>query len=208
VNPDTHLRGLHYRLLNLDPTPYDGNWEWLRKASARARDLGLVEPWAFRDKRTRSPGNGPLYARRVSARRPPDQMGREWVPVLKEIPLFSGISTRHLRGIDARTRRYGPGDVIVREGDPGNAMYVILDGAVRVEPPRGRAVTLKAGSYFGEMSLLDGAPRAAAIRAVGDVTTMMISRGAFTKLLRREPQIAKILLRTLAGRLRAAHVQY
>jgi CRP-like cAMP-binding protein len=135
-------------------------------------------------------------------------MGREWVPVLKEIPLFSGLSTRHLRGIDARTRRYGPGDVIVREGDPGNAMYVILDGAVRVEPPRGRAVTLKAGSYFGEMSLLDDAPRAAAIRAVGDVTTMMISRGAFTKLLRREPQIARILLRTLARRLRAAQEQY
>ena len=128
--------------------------------------------------------------------------------MLKEIPLFSGLSTRHLRGIDARTRRYAPGEVIVREGDPGNAMYVILDGAVRVEPPRGRAVTLQAGSYFGEMSLLDDAPRAAAIRAVGDVTTMTISRGAFTKLLRREPQIARILLRTLARRLRTAQEPY
>jgi potassium efflux system protein len=135
-------------------------------------------------------------------------MGRDWVPVLKEVPLFAGLSTRHLRGIDARTRRYGPGDVIVRKGDPGNAMYVILDGAVRVEPPQGRAVTLKAGSYFGEMSLLDGAPRAAAVRAVGEVTTMMISRGAFTKLRRREPQIAEVLLRTLATRLRAAQRQY
>jgi CRP-like cAMP-binding protein len=131
-------------------------------------------------------------------------MGRDWVPVLKEVPLFAGLSTRHLRGIDARTRRYEPGEVIVREGDPGNAMYVILDGAVRIEPPQGRAVTLKAGSYFGEMSLLDGAPRAAAVRAVGEVTTMMISRGAFTKLRRRELQITEVLLRTLAARLRVA----
>jgi CRP-like cAMP-binding protein len=75
---------------------------------------------------------------------------------------------------------------------------------VRIEPPQGRPVTLKAGSYFGEMSLLDGAPRAAAVRAVGEVTTMMISRGAFTKLRRRELQITEVLLRTLAARLRVA----
>lgn len=54
VNPNTHLRGLHYRLLNLDSTPYNGDWEWLQRASGRARDLGLIEPWAFPDRRTRT----------------------------------------------------------------------------------------------------------------------------------------------------------
>jgi hypothetical protein len=54
VNLDVHLRGLYYRLLSLDSTGFDGNWKWLQKAAARARDLGLVDPWAFPDKRTRA----------------------------------------------------------------------------------------------------------------------------------------------------------
>jgi CRP/FNR family transcriptional regulator, cyclic AMP receptor protein len=81
---------------------------------------------------------------------------------------------------------------------------VILDGEVQVKPPGGRVVILKAGDYFGEMSLLDGAPRSANVSAVGEVTTMVIGRTAFTKLLRDEPRIAQVLLRTLATRLRNA----
>jgi CRP/FNR family cyclic AMP-dependent transcriptional regulator len=126
------------------------------------------------------------------------------VPVLKQLPLFERVSARHLRRIPARARRFGPGDSIVRTGDPGNAFYVILDGEVQVKPPGGRVVILKAGDYFGEMSLLDGAPRSANVSAVGEVTTMVIGRTAFTKLLRDEPRIAQVLLRTLATRLRNA----
>jgi CRP-like cAMP-binding protein len=118
------------------------------------------------------------------------------------------MSSRHLRRIPARARRYGAGETIVRAGDPGNAFYVILDGQVRVEPPTGPSLTLKAGDSFGEMALLDGAPRSADIRAAGEVTVMVIGRAGFTKLLRSEPQIAMTLLRTLAGRLRAAQEQY
>jgi CRP-like cAMP-binding protein len=79
---------------------------------------------------------------------------------------------------------------------------------VRVDPPKGRRVILKAGDYFGEMALLDGAPRSADITASGEVTVMVIARAAFSKLLRSEPQIAQVLLRTLAGRLRAAQKQF
>jgi CRP-like cAMP-binding protein len=135
-------------------------------------------------------------------------MGKDWVPVLKELPLFEGMSSRHLRRIPARAKRYGPGESIVREGDPGNAFYVVLDGKVRVDPPKGSSATLKAGDSFGEMALLDGAPRSADITAEGEVTVMVIGRSAFQKLVRSEPQIAATLLRTLAGRLRAAQDQY
>jgi CRP-like cAMP-binding protein len=134
----------------------------------------------------------------------PERIGGDWVPVLKQVPLFEGMSSRHLRRIPARAKRYGPGEVIVRAGDPGNAFYVILDGEVRVEPPRGRSVTLGAGDSFGEMALLDGAPRSADITAAGEVTVMVIGRAAFTKLLRSEPQMVAVLLRTLASRLRGA----
>ncbi len=139
---------------------------------------------------------------------PPERMGRDWVPVLKEIPLFEGMSSRHLRRIPARSKRYGDGEAIVRAGDPGNAFYVVLDGTVRVDPPAGASVTLTAGDALGEMSLLDGAPRSADITAVGEATLMVIGRAAFTKLLRNEPQMSAVLLRTLAGRLRAAQEQY
>jgi len=133
-----------------------------------------------------------------------ERIGRDWVPVLKQLPLFEGMSSRHLRRIPARAKRYGPGETIVRAGDPGNAFYVILDGTVRVDTPKGSSVTLTAGDSFGEMALLDGAPRSADITAAGEVTLMVIGRAAFTKLLRGEPQMAGALLRTLAGRLRAA----
>jgi CRP/FNR family transcriptional regulator, cyclic AMP receptor protein len=138
----------------------------------------------------------------------PERIGRDWAPMLKELPLFEGMSSRHLRRIPARAKRYGAGETIVRAGDPGNAFYVILAGQVRVEPPTGSPLTLKAGDSFGEMALLDGAPRSADILAAREVTVMVIGRAGFTKLLRSEPQIAMTLLRTLAGRLRAAQEQY
>jgi CRP-like cAMP-binding protein len=58
------------------------------------------------------------------------------------------------------------------------------------------------------MALLDGAPRSADIKAVGEVTVMVVARAAFTKLLRSEPQMSYALLQTLAVRLRAAQDQF
>ena len=141
-------------------------------------------------------------------KKPSDRIGKDWLPVLKGLPLFQGIPSRQLSRIPARVKRFGAGERIVRAGDPGNAFYVILDGAVRAEPPGRGAVVLAAGDYFGEMALLDGAPRSADITTVGEVTTMVIGRAAFAKLLRSEPQMAAVLLRTLARRLRAAQEQY
>jgi CRP-like cAMP-binding protein len=138
----------------------------------------------------------------------PERIGSDWVPVLKQLPLFEGMSSRHLRRIPARAKRYGPRETIVRAGDPGNAFYVILAGGVRVDRPNGTSVVLTAGESFGEMALLDGAPRSADITATGEVTLMVIGRAAFAKLLRSEPQMAAVLLRTLASRLRAAQEQF
>jgi CRP/FNR family transcriptional regulator, cyclic AMP receptor protein len=135
-----------------------------------------------------------------------DRMGGDWVPVLRDVPLFEGLSTRHLKRVAglARTRRFHPGAAIIRAGDPGSAFYVILDGEVRVMPASGKPVLLSAGAAFGEMALLDDAPRSADVVAEGEVLTMTIGRAAFEKLLRREPALSLALLRTLAARLRTA----
>lgn len=142
----------------------------------------------------------------MSVSRDSGGMGRDWVPVLAAVPLFAGLSRRHLKRIAtlARPRRFPDGAPMVRAGDPGTAFYVLLDGSARVLPSKGRPIRLHPGDAFGEMALLDDAPRSADVVADGEVLAMSIGRRAFDKLLRSEPQLSHALLRTLAARLRAA----
>lgn len=149
---------------------------------------------------------GPAARAAISLPRETRRSGEEWIPALAEVPLFRGLSRRHLKRVAslARLRRYGPGTSIVRAGDAGTAFFVLIDGTARVVPPKGRARRLGAGGFFGEMALLDDAPRSADVVAEGEVLVMTISRSAFGKLLKSESALAPELLRTLAARLRAA----
>jgi CRP-like cAMP-binding protein len=135
-----------------------------------------------------------------------DAMGRGWADVLGEIPLFAGLSKRHLNKIAglAKTRRYARFTPIVRAGERADNFYVILDGSALVKPPGKRSVRLTAGDAFGELALLDGAPRTATVEAQTEVTAMLLGRSAFLKTIEAEPKIAVTLMRTLAARLRAS----
>jgi CRP-like cAMP-binding protein len=114
-----------------------------------------------------------------------------WVPVLARVPLFRALSKRHLGRVArlAELKRFSAGDQVVRAGARGDAFYIILDGGARVAPVKGRAKKLGEGDYFGELALLDGAPRSATVSAIGTLTTARISRTAFQKLLKEEPAI-------------------
>jgi CRP/FNR family transcriptional regulator, cyclic AMP receptor protein len=151
---------------------------------------------------------GAGLAVRAALSTPPDsgRVGRDWVPVLAEVPLFRNLSRRHLKRVAslARMRRFGAGTSIVRAGDASSAFFVLIDGTARVVTPKGRARRLGSGDFFGEMALLDDSPRSADVVAEGEVLTLTISRSAFGKLLKSEPAIAHELLRTLASRLRSA----
>ena len=151
-------------------------------------------------------GAGPAARAAISLSRDAARDADEWAPVLADVPLFQNLSRRHLKRVASlgRMRRYGPGTSIVRAGDAGSAFFVLLDGTARVVTSKGRARRLGSGDFFGEMALLDDAPRSADVVADGEVLTMTISRSAFGKLLRSEPALSHELLRTLAGRLRAA----
>ncbi len=122
------------------------------------------------------------------------------------MPLFEGLSKHHLRRIAklARIRRFASGSAMVRAGDAGTSFFVMLDGTARVVSAGGRTRRLGAGDFFGEMALLDGAPRSADVVADGEVLTLTIGRSSFRKLLRKEPALTQALLSTLAARLRAA----
>ena len=130
-----------------------------------------------------------------------------WLPVLERVPLFAELKPRQLKRVAAvaRPKRFAAGATVVRMGDRGDAFHVILEGSVLVVRSTGRRpVKLGTGDFFGEMALLDDAPRSADVIAAEDTLTMTIGRVGFTKLLRSEPTVTHAILRTLAARLRAA----
>ena len=135
---------------------------------------------------------------------------RLWAPVLHELPLFAGVSQRHVRKIAALATeaRFSAGARIVRQGDPGDAFFVILDGDATVARARGLpSIPLGPGDSFGEMALLDGGERSATVVARSDVLCLRLGRTPFTKMLKREPDLALALLRELTRRLRVAELK-
>jgi CRP-like cAMP-binding protein len=136
----------------------------------------------------------------------PGARRRDWIPVLAQVPLFEGVSRRHLGRIAraATTRRFSAMTRIVQADDAGKTFYVILDGRASVLRKGRRIARLGPGEAFGEMALLTDAPRAATVIADTDVLAMCLSRAAFDKVLKSEPAVSIALLRTLAERLHAS----
>jgi len=130
---------------------------------------------------------------------------RGWVNVLEGVPLFAGLSRRHLKKVAGlgKLRRFHQGAAVVRAGSPGDALYVVLDGEVLVQRPGLPGLALGSGSFFGEMALLDSGARSATVVASGPVVCLAIEQSRFLKLVRAEPAIAVELLKEIASRLRA-----
>ena len=130
---------------------------------------------------------------------------RGWANVLAGVPLFAELNRRHLNKVAAigRIRRFHEGSAIVRAGERGDALFVILDGEVSVRRPGLSELSLGSGSFFGEMALLDSAARSASVIAKGPVVCLAIGQPRFLKLLHTEPAIAVALLKEVAARLRS-----
>ena len=121
--------------------------------------------------------------------------------VLAQIPLFGGLPKGDL-GVVAglvEMRHYVDGVRVVRAGTPGDCFHIVLDGRASVDPVVGRGRSLGPGAFFGELALLDGAPRVATIVADGELSTARLPGPAFRRLLREEPAIAAGLLPGLVG---------
>jgi CRP/FNR family cyclic AMP-dependent transcriptional regulator len=125
--------------------------------------------------------------------------------LLKRVPLFVGLTPQQLRRVVAlgRLKRFRAGTPIVRLGARGNSFHVILEGRAFVVRENGRPLSLAAGDFFGELALIDDAPRSADVIAAEDVLAFTIGRPGFTRLLRSEAAFTYVILRTLANRLRA-----
>jgi CRP-like cAMP-binding protein len=136
----------------------------------------------------------------------PQPMSREMADILGDVPLFAGLSRRHLHRVArlATTRWYQPGSQIVKAGGPGDSFFVILNGRANVRVG-GRRIAMETGDFFGEMSLIDGEPRSATVTAQTEVLAMMVPRSKFLKLLQSEPKVAQTVMATLSRRVRALH---
>ncbi len=134
---------------------------------------------------------------------------RETLEPLRAIPLFSGLRDDDLGRIADLLieRRFPKHKTIVEEGLPGDYMYVIREGRVQVSKlsDDGREKILEflgEGDFFGEMSLLDDAPRSASVRALSDTRILALSRADFLSVMRRSADVAMAVVQELARRLR------
>jgi len=112
--------------------------------------------------------------------------------LLGGVDLFAGLSDEARREIAGaiRSRTFGDGESIVRQGEPGESMFIIASGraVVALEPDRREVATIEGGGYFGEMSLLTGEPRTATVIARGDTVVLEIGADLFRHLGMTSPQ--------------------
>jgi CRP/FNR family transcriptional regulator, cyclic AMP receptor protein len=131
---------------------------------------------------------------------------KDLVERLKTVPLFSGCSARELASLGRFLHEvdYPAGRQIVKQGQTGTGLYVILEGTTTVQVGERTRRQLGPGDFFGEISLLDRGPRSATVVAKTPVRTLSLSSWHFRAALKEHPTIAVKMLEELASRIRAA----
>jgi CRP/FNR family transcriptional regulator/CRP/FNR family cyclic AMP-dependent transcriptional regulator len=130
--------------------------------------------------------------------------------LLSQVPLFAGLAPDRLGelGQMVRRRTYHRGETIFHKGDPGNGLYVITNGQVKIVLPseageEAMLAVLNPGDFFGELALFDGLPRSATVTAVQNAEVLLLHRDDFLSFVGRNPEVAVALFEVLSRRLRA-----
>jgi len=131
--------------------------------------------------------------------------------LLERVPFLAALSDADRQWLAQRVRRrtYARGDVIFLKDDPGEALFIVESGSVRIHVTgaQGTDLTLavmNANDFFGDMSLLDGEPRSASASALTDSTLIVLERDHFTELVRKRPDAALAVLARVTHRLRGS----
>ncbi len=131
--------------------------------------------------------------------------------LLEKHPLLQNLDPDQLAGL-ARTgdiESYNPGESIVVEGSLGDALFLILSGQVAVHRGAQTFATLQGGEFFGEMSLVEPAPRSATVTSMSATFLFRLPHDALRALITEDPNAASVLLvqvvKTLSERLRKAN---
>ena len=135
------------------------------------------------------------------------------VEVLRDVPLFNKIDHTKLKllAFTSENLTHQDGNFLFREGEPGDAAYIILKGKVSVfiETDKGpvEVAELKRGDVVGEISILCDVPRTASVKAIEPVQTLKVTKDTFIHLLTEFPEIAIEIMRDLASRLNKTNIQ-
>lgn len=133
--------------------------------------------------------------------------------VLRRVPFFAEIEPAKLKLLAFMSERAGfdDGKVLFRQGDPGDAAYLIIDGEVEIvlEGPAGpvTVATLGANEIVGDMAILTGAPRTATVRAKGRLVALRIAKDPFMRMVREFPNMAVSIMQELAHRVESTNNQ-
>jgi CRP-like cAMP-binding protein len=122
---------------------------------------------------------------------------------LSEVPMFSACTKKELKLIARLGERVAvrEGTALVNEGRRGHEFYVLLDGKAEVLRGNSQVAVLGPGEHFGELALLDPAPRSATVRMTTDGEVLEITQPSFYELIEDVPILARRLLAGLARRL-------
>jgi CRP/FNR family cyclic AMP-dependent transcriptional regulator len=135
---------------------------------------------------------------------------------LQRCALFAHAGEQALRDLakSLRRRRFRRNEVIFHQGDPGDSLHIVATGAVKIVLPSAEGeeaiiATLRPSDFFGELALLDGAPRSATAVALEPSDTLVLPRQVFAGLLERDPRLRDAMLAGLAHELRrlTGHVE-
>jgi CRP/FNR family cyclic AMP-dependent transcriptional regulator len=123
---------------------------------------------------------------------------------LRALPLFSVMKERDLRKVQEISKRvrHDPGHVVVEQDQSAIGFHLVLEGAAEASIGGKVVGVLEPGDYFGEMSLIDGKPRSATVRATTELVTLVIPSWNFNQILDSHPEMMRALLVELAARLR------
>ena len=125
---------------------------------------------------------------------------------LARVPLFAGITAESMERLAevAGEQDFAAGSFIVRQGQVGTGLYVILSGSARVIRGSEELADLKEGDFFGELAVVDQQPRMASVQADTDTSCLALASWDLLALLERDPALSLNLIKALAERLRAA----
>lgn len=128
---------------------------------------------------------------------------------LRRYPLFAKLSETELATLVERThlRTFKRGETLFRKDDPGNHLYVVLDGAVKIALPgefgqEALVAIMRTGDFFGELALFDGSPRSASATALDDTRAALLARDDFLTFLETHPGAVRVVLDALAKTIR------
>src|SRR6266511_790992 len=134
----------------------------------------------------------------------------ERILFFKRVPLFANLAPSDIKQVAAIAEEvsFSNDDIIVRQGEVGDVMFIIASGEVRVIASKdNKEVELarrKVGAFIGEMALISKEPRSASVAAVGNVHTLCINQKSFESLLRDRPDVSLAVIQVLCERLKEA----